>query len=133
LAALVKEIARIIQEFKPEALAIEKLFFVTNQKTAISVAEARGAVLAEAARARLPVFEYTPLQVKIAVTGYGRSDKRQVTEMIKKLISLPEEKSHPLGDLGTPFTKGRKRLDDEYDAIAVGLTCLASRPRTIAD
>ncbi|OHA45135.1 MAG: hypothetical protein A3H13_03040 [Candidatus Taylorbacteria bacterium RIFCSPLOWO2_12_FULL_48_11] len=63
----------------------------------------------EAARAGLPAFEYTPLQIKIAVTGYGRSDKRQVTDMVIKLVALPP----------------RKRLDDEYDALAIGLTCLA--------
>ena len=74
------------------------------------VAEARGAVLVEAARAGLTACEYTPLQIKMAVTGYGKSDKKQVAEMVKKLIALPPQ----------------KRLDDEYVAIAVGLTCLAS-------
>lgn len=107
IGAKVKE---IIKRQKPDALAIETLFLHTNQKTAMRVAEARGVVLCEAARAGLPVFEYTPLQIKIAVTGYGRSDKKQVTEMIKKLIALPD----------------KERLDDEYDAIAVGLTHLAS-------
>lgn len=104
------EIAGAIKKWKPKALAIETLFLVTNHKTAMRVAEARGVILYEAARAKLPVFEYTPLQIKIAVTGYGRSDKKQVTEMVKKLIMLPD----------------KKRLDDEYDAIAVGLTCFAS-------
>ena len=103
-------IRKVADEFKPEAVALETLFFTTNRKTAISVAEARGAILVEAARAQLPIHEYTPLQIKVAVTGYGKSDKRQVTQMIKKLIALPE----------------KKRFDDEYDAIAVGLTCLAS-------
>lgn len=103
-------IAEAVKKHKPKALAIETLFLHTNQKTAMRVAEARGAILTEAARAGLPVFEYSPLQIKIAVTGYGRSEKYQVTEMVKKLIALPE----------------KERLDDEYDAIAVGLTCLAS-------
>ena len=110
LLRLASEVRRVIDECEPEAVAIESLFLVVNQKTAMKVAEARGAVLVEAARAGLPVHEYTPLQIKIAVTGYGRSEKAQVTEMVKKLISLP----------------AGKRLDDEYDAIAVGLTCLAS-------
>ena len=110
LLAIADAIAETIAKWKPEALAIETLFLHTNQKTAMPVAEARGAVLVEAARAGLPVHEYTPLQIKIAVTGYGRSDKRQVMEMVKKLVALPPQ----------------KRLDDEYDAIAVGLTCFAS-------
>ena len=110
LCIIGEEIARIIKKWKPEAAAIETLFFTTNQKTVMAVSEARGVMLYKAAEAGLRVFEYTPLQIKIAVTGYGRSDKRQVTEMVKRLVVLD----------------ARKRLDDEYDAIAVGLTCLAS-------
>ncbi len=116
LAHIGKEIQLVIEEFEPEALAIETLFLATNQKTAMPVAEARGVCLYEAAKAGLKVFEYTPLQVKVAVTGYGKSDKSQVTEMVKRLIKLPE----------------RKRLDDEYDAIAVGLTCMASNKWNMA-
>lgn len=110
LLAISDAVAKIIARWKPEALAIETLFLHTNQKTVMPVAEARGAILVEAARAELAVYEYTPLQVKIAVTGYGRSNKRQVTAMVKKLINLPS----------------KKRLDDEYDAVAIGLTHLAS-------
>lgn len=109
LFKLATGVRKIIDEFEPEGCAIETLFLAVNQKTVMPVAEARGAVLVEAARAGLTVYEYTPLQIKIAVTGYGKSDKRQVTEMVKKLIALPAQ----------------KRLDDEYDAIAVGLTCLS--------
>jgi crossover junction endodeoxyribonuclease RuvC len=118
LLKISEEVRNVIDEYEPRALAIETLFLAVNQKTAMPVAEARGAVLVEAARAGLPVYEYTPLQIKIAVTGYGKSDKKQVMEMVKKLVALPSG----------------KRLDDEYDAIAVGLTCLAStnnqRPTT---
>lgn len=118
LLSIATEVRNVIEKFNPEACAIERLFLVVNQKTVMPVAEARGAVLVEAARAGLSVHEYTPLQIKIAVTGYGRSEKHQVTAMVKKLISIPTA----------------KRLDDEYDAIAVGLTCLAStnnrRPAT---
>src|SRR3989338_9068453 len=110
LLKIASEVKKVTEEFEPNALAIETLFFATNHKTVMPVAEARGAVLVEAARAGLTVFEYTPLQIKIAVTGYGRSEKHQVTEMVKKLIMLPHG----------------KRPDDEYDAIAVGLTCIAS-------
>lgn len=94
----------------PESLAIESLFFATNQKTAIKVAEARGVVLYEAARARIPVFEYTPPQIKVAVTGHGRTDKKQVTAMVQRLVNIEQ----------------KIRYDDEYDAIAVALTHLAS-------
>lgn len=117
LLKIAGEVKRVIVKYEPEALAIEKLFLAVNQKTVMPVAEARGAVLVEAARSCLSVFEYTPLQVKVAVTGYGKSDKKQVAEMVKRLIVLPPS----------------KRLDDEYDAIAIGLTCLAyPHPRLLA-
>lgn len=109
LLHIANEVRKVLDAFRPEALAIETLFLSVNQKTAMPVAEARGAILVEAARAGLPVYEYTPLQIKVAVTGYGKSDKRQVAEMVRKLIDLPP----------------RRRLDDEYDAIAVGLTHFA--------
>jgi len=100
----------LITKYKPKALAIEKLYFETNQKTAMGVAEARGVIIYEASLAKLKICEYTPLQVKSAVTGYGRSDKRQVIHMVNQLISLPVKKAQ----------------DDEYDAIALGLTLFAS-------
>ena len=121
LLKIASEVRKVIEQFEPEAAAIETLFLAVNQKTAMPVAEARGAVMVEAARAGLTVYEYTPLQIKIAVTGYGKSDKKQVTEMVKKLVVIPPEQ------LSSRNLNGqRKRLDDEYDAIAVGLTCLAS-------
>ena len=76
----------------------------------MGVSEARGAIIYEAMRNGLSVYEYTPLQIKIAVTGYGRSSKTQIIEMTKRLVEIPDKKTH----------------DDEYDAIAVGLTCFAS-------
>ena len=110
LAHIGKEIRIVVEEFEPEALAIETLFLANNQKTVMPVAEARGVCLYEAAIAGLQVFEYTPLQIKVAVTGYGKSDKAQVIVMVKRLVKLDE----------------RKKLDDEYYAIAIGLTCFAS-------
>jgi crossover junction endodeoxyribonuclease RuvC len=100
----------VIEEYSPQALAIETLMFNTNQKTAIHVAEARGVILYEAARKKLEVYEFTPLQIKVAITGHGRSDKKQITEMVKKLVKIEKKEA----------------LDDEYDAIACALTCLAS-------
>jgi len=109
LSLIGNEVARVISEYAPEGLSIEKLFFETNTKTAMSVAEARGVMLYEASRAQLPIYEYTPLEIKVAVTGYGKSDKRGVMDMVPRLIKLPE----------------RKMIDDEVDAIAVALTCFA--------
>jgi crossover junction endodeoxyribonuclease RuvC len=104
------EISRVIAEFKPEALSLEDLFFSTNAKTAITVAEARGVILYEAAKNGLRVFEYGPGQIKVAVTGYGKSDKEAVIAMVDRLIKIDKKIKH----------------DDEYDAIAVGLTCFAT-------
>jgi crossover junction endodeoxyribonuclease RuvC len=103
------EIEKIIKKYQPEAMGIETLFFKTNAKTAMKVSEARGVILYEAAKNNLKLAEFTPLQIKVAVTGYGKSDKEQVTEMVKKLIKITQ----PI------------KYDDEYDAIAVGLTFFA--------
>jgi|SRR5579872_2795054 len=105
-----QKIKDIVGEWRPGALVIEKLFFNTNQKTALMVAEARGVIIYEAGVANLSIFEYTPLQIKIAVTGYGRSEKGQVARMIPRLITITKKITS----------------DDEFDAIAVGLTCFAS-------
>ncbi|MEN9621624.1 MAG: crossover junction endodeoxyribonuclease RuvC, crossover junction endodeoxyribonuclease RuvC [Candidatus Parcubacteria bacterium] len=110
LGLIGNEIKKIIEEHNPSALALENLFFSNNQKTAITVAEARGVILYQAATHNLPVYEYGPGQIKVAVTGYGKSDKDQIISMIPRLIKLTKEIKH----------------DDEYDAIAVGLTCFAT-------
>ena len=102
-------IARITKEYEPSALAMETLFFSNNQKTAIAVAEARGVISYVAACAGLPLFEYGPGAIKIAVTGVGNADKKQVMNMIPKLVVL----------------KNTNLIDDEYDAIAIGITHLA--------
>jgi crossover junction endodeoxyribonuclease RuvC len=104
------EIEKIIELHKPTVLALETLFFTVNQKTAIKVAEVRGVILYMAQKFGLKVFEYGPLQVKVAVTGYGKSDKGAVISMVQKLVE----------------TKKDIRHDDEYDAIALGLTCFAT-------
>ena len=105
-----KELGEVIEKYKPEALAIETLFFAKNQKSAMQVAEARGVIMYEGKRNNLEIFEYSPMAVKIAVTGYGKSDKIQVIGMVKKLIKIEKNIKH----------------DDEYDAIAVGLTFFAT-------
>jgi crossover junction endodeoxyribonuclease RuvC len=109
LGLLGKRIAEIIEKYKPETMAIETLFLTTNQKTAMRVAEARGVIMYEGEKAGLKIFEYTPLQIKIAVTSYGKADKKALMDMVKKLVKIDSNKTS----------------DDELDAIAIGLTCLA--------
>jgi len=101
-----REIARVMDEFEPEELSIENLFITKNQKTAMRVAEARGIIIYEALRHGAAVYEYTPMEIKSAVTGNGSSDKAMVAKMVSLLVKLP------------PKTE---MLDDEYDAIAVAL------------
>ena len=92
-----KELAEIIETYNPDAMSIEELFFNNNAKTAINVAQARGVILVTARMHNLDIFEYTPLQVKQAVTGYGRADKIQVQRMVKLILN--EEKLPKLDDI----------------------------------
>lgn len=110
LGVVMTRVQEALTTFSPDAVAIESLFFNLNKKTAIGVAEARGAVLALAGKASLPVIECSPQQIKLAVTGHGGADKRAVAAMIPRLVTLTT----------------KKRLDDELDAIAIGITGLAS-------
>jgi len=109
LALIACEIERVANEYKPDALATETLFFSVNKKTALLVADARGTILSTGSRLNLPIFEYDPSKIKIAVTGHGKSDKNQVIFMVRKLVDFEKQS-----------------LDDEYDAIAIGLTALAT-------
>lgn len=111
LAEVQRATEKAIKKYSPDILAIETLFFSTNKKTAIGVAEARGAILSAAGAVGLRVLECSPQQVKLAVTGYGASDKAAVARMIPRLIALSP----------------RKRLDDELDAIALGIAALAQK------
>ncbi len=109
LAQVVAECELLIKTHRPDALAMERLFFNSNQKTAMQVAEVRGAILHAAVSLSIPSFEYTPAQIKSATTGYGKADKKQMTTMLHMLLAIDKSIRH----------------DDEYDAIAVGLTHLA--------
>lgn len=106
LNLLFSELQQIIMQSKPQALAIEELFFNTNAKTALIVGQARGVVLLAAAQNKLPVATYTPLQVKIAITSYGRAEKSQIGHMVKSLLKLPVI----------------PKPDDTADALAIALT-----------
>ncbi|WP_099204800.1 crossover junction endodeoxyribonuclease RuvC [Scatolibacter rhodanostii] len=90
LAKIYDGISFILQKHQPDAVSIEKLFFQNNQKTAIGVAEARGVILLAAVKAGVPIFEYTPLQIKTAVTGYGRAQKPQMMEVTRRTLCLKE-------------------------------------------
>ena len=99
----------LIKKYKPDQVAIETLFFNKNLKTAVAVAEARGVVIYLARKYKAEVREFGPQEIKVAVTGYGKSDKRAVMDMLMRLVpNLP-----------------KTALDDEYDAIAVAVTALA--------
>ena len=95
----------LIDKYRPEVMAIEELFWNTNQKTGISVAEARGTILLAAHKKGLKIFEYTPLQVKQAVVGYGRAEKRQVITMVTSILKLPKP----------------PKPDDTADALAIAI------------
>ncbi|MFT6361350.1 MAG: crossover junction endodeoxyribonuclease RuvC [Candidatus Paceibacteria bacterium] len=110
LGMIGSRVRELVKTYTPDALAIEDLFFAKNTKTALKVSESRGVVIFQAVDAGLPVYEYTPNQIKVAVTGYGKATKREVHIMVNKLIHLDD----------------KKRLDDEIDAIATGLTFFAS-------
>lgn len=115
LAAIYKEISKLIKQYSPEEMAVEELFFNTNAKTAFVVGQARGVVLLAGAEHKLKNYIYTPLQVKIAVTGYGRAEKAQVGKMVQTILKL----------------KDIPKLDDTTDALAIALTHAFSRKMKI--
>jgi len=106
LLDIFNSLTEIIKSTKPDAMSIEKLFFAQNVTTAISVAEARGVVILTAAQNDLPIFEYTPLQIKQTLTGYGRAEKKQVQEMVRIHLNLKEI----------------PKPDDAADALAAAIT-----------
>ncbi len=105
LAILYDDLSAIITQHRPDVVAVEQLFFARNVTTAIAVGQARGVVLLAVARTKLPIVEYTPLQVKQAVTGYGKADKKQVQHMVKTILNL----------------KSLPRPDDAADALAIAI------------
>ena len=102
-----KELQKIIKKYKPDVVAVEDLFFFKNAKTAIKVGQARGVVLLTANIENIPVDEYTPLQIKQAVTSYGRADKNQIQQMVKNILQLKEI----------------PKPDDAADALATAICC----------
>lgn len=110
LVTIYDELHEIITELKPTVMSVEKLFFAQNVTTAMSVSQARGVVLLCGKQHGLDLYEYTPLQIKMAITSYGKADKKQVQEMVRVILGL---ESVP-------------KPDDAADAIAAALTCAQS-------
>jgi len=105
LKSIYDDMEFILDKYKPERFAIEKLFFTSNQKTGIDVAQARGILVLSAVSRGIPIFEYTPLQVKQAVVGYGRAEKSQVMDMTKRILNLQQI----------------PKPDDAADALAIAI------------
>lgn len=113
LTLVADKVKELISQYKPQFLAIERIFFTQNQKTALQIAEVRGILLYLAASSGIPTCEYTPLEIKMALCGYGKATKEQVQKMLKILLNisfLPKE-------------------DDASDALAISLTCASCLPK----
>ena len=115
LQTIFEEITDVIAQSKPEVMSVEKLYFAQNVTTAMTVAQARGVVLLAGKQAGLEIYEYTPLQIKQALTSYGRADKKQVQEMVRVILELKE----------TP------KPDDCADALAAAITHSMTKPFTL--
>lgn len=105
LLKLNNDLEEIIDSYKPDAISVEELFFNNNAKTAINVAQARGVILVVGCRKNIPTYEYTPLQIKQAVVGYGRADKIQVQKMVKTILGVEK----------------LPKLDDTTDSMAAAI------------
>ena len=105
LKMIYDDLTYVIEKYKPNEIAVEELFYNNNAKTVINVAQARGVLMLAGENHNIPVFEYTPLQVKQGVVGYGRADKNQVQQMVKKILNLSEV----------------PKPDDTADAIAIAI------------
>lgn len=105
LQCIYEDTKKIITKYKPDAVAIEDLFFFRNVTTVIKVSQARGVLILAACKKSLPIFEYKPLQIKMALTGYGRADKKQMQQMVKSVLSL--------SDIPKP--------DDAADGLAIAI------------
>lgn len=109
LASIHRDLLDLVGKTRPDAAAVEQLFFASNTTTAMQVAEARGVILLAMEESGVPVWEYTPMQVKVSLTGYGKATKAQMTRMVRNLVSVPE-----------------KLPDDAFDAVAIALCHLQS-------
>jgi crossover junction endodeoxyribonuclease RuvC len=106
-----RETTKLIERHKPDMVSVETLFFFKNFKTVMPVSQTKGVILLAAAEKKIPVCEFTPLQMKMAIAGYGRAEKKQIIEMVKKTV-----------DLGTfDLKKNNRKKDDAFDALGVAI------------
>ena len=120
LVEIYKSMNQLISKYKPDCMAVEELFWNTNQTTGIRVSEARGVILLSAANVGIPIYEYTPLQVKQAVVGYGRAEKKQVISMVTAFLKLekppkPDDTADALAIAVCHAHSGASRLADYYN------------------
>lgn len=107
LKKLSKDLNKLIRDYQPKILAVESIYFFKNLKTALPVSQAKGVILLSAANKNIPVYEFTPLQVKMAITGYGRAEKKQIQKIVQNELNL----------------KNLPRPDDASDALAIAICC----------
>ncbi len=107
LKEIERELAKIINKYKPDILAVERIFFFKNQKTIITVSQAKGVIILTATKKKIPVVEYSPVEVKMAVSGYGRAEKKQIQKLIQSLLDL----------------ENLPKPDDAADALGVAICC----------
>ena len=105
------EITKLIKKHKPEIMAIERLFFFKNLKTVMPVSQTKGVILLAAEEEKLQVLEFTPLQMKMAIAGYGRAEKKQVQKMIKRTVNIED----------FDLTKNNRKKDDAFDALGMAI------------
>lgn len=113
-----KETAKLIEKYRPEIVSIETLFFFKNFKTVMPVSQTKGVILLAAAQKKIPVCEFTPLQMKMAITGYGRAEKKQVQKMIEKTVDISN----------FDLKKNNRKKDDAFDALGVAICAALKYP-----
>ncbi|MCX6720850.1 MAG: crossover junction endodeoxyribonuclease RuvC [Candidatus Staskawiczbacteria bacterium] len=111
LKHIYKEVNKLIEKYKPGVMSVETLFFFKNLKTVMPVSQTRGVILLAAAEKKLLTYEFTPLQMKMAITGYGRAEKKQIKQMIEKTVDIS----------GFDLKKNNRKKDDAYDALGVAI------------
>ena len=113
-----KEILKLIEKYRPDVMSVESVFFFKNLKTVMPVSQTKGVILLAAAEKNLPTCEFTPLQMKMAIAGYGRAEKKQIKEMIKKTVDVSQ----------FDLTKNNRKKDDAFDALGVAIcACVKMR------
>jgi len=117
LKKIYKETIKLIEKHQPQILSVENLYFFKNLKTAIPVSQTKGVILLAAQEKKVPVLEFTPLQMKMAICGYGKAEKKQIQEMIKKTVCLEK----------FDLKKNHRKKDDAFDALGVAI-CACLKP-----